>query len=175
MPKLEEIFTTVIIAWHRHARLAVLKIIARSICFDMVKALRNFWEKLSTSKIKKKRRSREETLRFFTWKILMPKFVIWHKSSNSQAIRHEASLSFFSFLFEIHSIKRIDSMLSCVSSFIDCKFTSKCGVVRTSVTQPIFILNTLRRHLWFMNGRTETWNLSVELIVWCFEPDDMYL
>ena len=76
MPKLEEIFTTVIIAWHRHAGLAVLKIIARSICFDMVKALRNFWEKLSTSKIKKKRRSREETLRFFTWKILMPKFVI---------------------------------------------------------------------------------------------------
>ena len=59
MPKLEEIFTTVIIAWHRHAGLAVLKIIARSICFDMVKALRNFWEKLSTSKIKKKRRKEE--------------------------------------------------------------------------------------------------------------------
>ena len=139
MPKLEEIFTTVIIAWHRHARLAVLKIIAQSICFDMVKALRNFWEKLSTSKIKKKRRSREETLRFFTWKILMPKFVILEQSSDST----RGKFVVFSFLFEIHCIKRIDSMLSCVSSFIDYKFTSKCGVVRTSVTQPLFILNTL--------------------------------
>ena len=54
MPKLEEIFTTVIIAWHCHARLAVLKIFARSICFELVKALRNFWEKLSTSKIRRK-------------------------------------------------------------------------------------------------------------------------
>ena len=26
-----------------------------------------------------------------------------------------------------------------------------------------------------MNGRTATWNLSVELIVWCFQPDDMYM
>ena len=68
MPKLEEIFTSVAIAWHCHARLAVLKIFARSICFELVKALRNFWEKLSTSKIKKKRRSREETLRFLLGK-----------------------------------------------------------------------------------------------------------
>ena len=69
MPELEEIFTTVAIVCHRYERLAVLQNVFAITCFEQVKALNYFSEELSSSKIKKKRRSREDW--FVTWK--MPK------------------------------------------------------------------------------------------------------
>ena len=60
MPKLQEIFTTAAIVFHRYERLAVLQMFSPLFCFEQEKTLKNFSKKLYTSKIKKKRRSRDE-------------------------------------------------------------------------------------------------------------------
>ena len=61
MPELEElIFTAVAIVCHLYKRLAILKMFSRLLCFEQVKAMKIFSEKLYASKIKKERRSRDE-------------------------------------------------------------------------------------------------------------------
>ena len=60
MPKLREIFTTAAIVFHRYERLAVLQMFSPLFCFEQEKTLKNFSKKLYTSKIKKKRRSRDK-------------------------------------------------------------------------------------------------------------------
>ena len=61
MPEQQEIFTTVAcVCRDRYERLEVLQLFSRLFCFEQVKALENFYEKLYTGKIKKKRRSRDE-------------------------------------------------------------------------------------------------------------------
>ena len=60
MPKLQEIFTTAAIVFHRYERLAVLQMFSPSFCFEQEKTLKNFSKKLYAIKIKKKRRSRDK-------------------------------------------------------------------------------------------------------------------
>ena len=60
MSKLQEIFTTVVIVCHCYERLAVLQNVSPLFCFEQEKTLKNFPKKLYTSKIRKKRRSRDE-------------------------------------------------------------------------------------------------------------------
>ena len=60
MPKLQEIFTTAAIVFHRYERLAVLQMFSPLFCFEQEKTLKNFSKKLYKIKIKKKRRSRDE-------------------------------------------------------------------------------------------------------------------
>ena len=86
----------------------------------------------------------------------MPKLVIWHKSSNNQAIQHESSLSFFLFCSKL--IVKTNRFLVVVGLSSYRLQNWRQNVVRTSVKQPLFVLNTLWRHLWSMNGRKATWN-----------------
>ena len=62
IPEQEElIFTAVGIVCHLYERLAILKTFSRLLCFEQVKAMKIFSEKLYASiKIKKERRSRDE-------------------------------------------------------------------------------------------------------------------
>ena len=61
IPELEElIFTAVAIVRHLYERLAILKMFSPLFCFEQVKAMKVFSEKLYASKIKKERRSRDE-------------------------------------------------------------------------------------------------------------------
>ena len=55
MPKLQEIFTTAAIVFHRYERLAVLQMFSPSFCFEQEKTLKKFSKKLYAIKIKKKR------------------------------------------------------------------------------------------------------------------------
>ena len=74
--------------------------------------LENVWVKLSTSKIKRKRISRDETYRFW-----LGKYLNRQKSSNSQAVQGK----FVVFSLSNHCIKWIDSMLWCVCSVLDLR------------------------------------------------------
>ena len=60
MLKLQEIFTTAAIVFHRYERLAVLQMFSPLFCFEQEKTLKNFSKKLYTIKRKKKTRSRDE-------------------------------------------------------------------------------------------------------------------
>ena len=65
MPKLEDILTTVPVVYDDHYEgIAGLKMFPQLFCFEQVKALKNVREKLTTSKIKKKRKSRDESKRY---------------------------------------------------------------------------------------------------------------
>ena len=68
----------------------------------------------------------------------MPKLVIWHKSSNNQAIQHEASLSFFLFC---SLLKRIDSLLSWVCPVIDYKIDVKMWWERQWNSHFLFLIH----------------------------------
>ena len=111
LPKLELISSAVAIECHRCERLAVLKMFARLFCFEQVKALTNVWEKLSTSKTKKKNEA--ETKRC-VYDLEMSKLAqIFEQSSVvRQACR---------FFFSVHCIKQIDSILPCICSVIDLR------------------------------------------------------
>ena len=60
MPKLQEIFTTVVIVCHCYERFAVLQMFSPLFCFEQEKALKGFLKKLYTIKLKGKKRSRDE-------------------------------------------------------------------------------------------------------------------
>ena len=65
MPKLQEIFTTVATICHRYERLAVCKMMfSPLLCFEHEKTLKNFLEKLHTSKTKKKE---EVEMKYCIW------------------------------------------------------------------------------------------------------------
>ena len=101
------------------------KIFSPLFCFEQEKTLKNFSKKLYTSKIKKKRRSRDEKQRLGLKKCLNQ-----HKSSNSQAVR--GRYVYRSFFFSDHCIKQIDSMLPWVCSVKDHR--RRQNVVKTLVT-----------------------------------------
>ena len=60
MPKLQEIFTTAAIVFHRMRDSPFCKMFAPLFCFELEMTLKNFSKKLYTIKIKKQRRGRDE-------------------------------------------------------------------------------------------------------------------
>ena len=61
MLKLQEIFKTAAIVFHRYERLTVFKMSSPLFCFEQKKTLKNFSKKLYTCKIKPKKRSRQKS------------------------------------------------------------------------------------------------------------------
>ena len=80
MPKLQEIFTKYAIVCHRYERLDVLQNVFAIILLWARKDVENFSKKLYTSKIKNKRKSRDEK-----WRLGLKKFLNLFKYSNSEA------------------------------------------------------------------------------------------
>ena len=66
MPKLQEIFTTAAIVFHRYERLAVLQMFSPLFCFEQEKTLKNFSKKLYTNTIKKREENPRRTIAFGT-------------------------------------------------------------------------------------------------------------
>ena len=89
MPKLQEIFTTVVIVCHRRTRDSLFcKMFSPLLRFEQEKTVKNFSKKLYTSKLKKSQ-------------------AVWGR------------YVYRSFFFSDHSIKQIDSMFPCVCSVIN--------------------------------------------------------
>ena len=66
MPKLQEIFTTAAIVFHRYERLAVLQMFSPLFCFEQEKTLKNFSKKLYTNTIKKREENPRRRIAFGT-------------------------------------------------------------------------------------------------------------